>query len=465
MRRLAVGIASLLVSLCACGNAAQPQASPFQNGDRVCFVGDSITHIGTYHAYLQLFYATRYPDRDIAYFNCGHSGGSSDDCLRRLNWDVLDHKPTVAMVMFGMNDMAGLYGDPAKSPDDANKAIAARVASVQASYAKLLDQLTSAGARLILVGPSIYDDTAVLDAKVERSNLAMTQWTAEVGQIAARRRAAFADLGGAMNPINARLQASDPKATLVSGDRVHPGAVGNAVMVYTILKSQDVEPYVARIAVDAASGRSEGSYHCAVESIRRENRGLTFTCREDALPFVLPADASKALDLVPLTDEFNREMLTVSGLPTGRYELRIDDASVGEYSAGELAAGVNLATNAKTPQYRQSAALAEINTQRNTCEAQSFRTKAFLRHCYLNAAGVDPGDDGAIERFLKAGIEDKSIDGFGRHMAQFYLKDVAPHWDETVKRHAELVARMKADRQPKPHQFNLQRVDPARDER
>ena len=37
-------------------------AAPFNDGDRVVFFGDSITHGGFYGEYVNLFYATRYPE-------------------------------------------------------------------------------------------------------------------------------------------------------------------------------------------------------------------------------------------------------------------------------------------------------------------------------------------------------------------------------------------------------------------
>ena len=38
------------------------QPAPFKDGDRVVFFGDSITHGGFYGEYVNLFYATRYPE-------------------------------------------------------------------------------------------------------------------------------------------------------------------------------------------------------------------------------------------------------------------------------------------------------------------------------------------------------------------------------------------------------------------
>lgn len=48
-----------------------PLLPQFSDGERVCFVGDSITHGGSYHSYVYLYYLTRFPDRDIRVFNDG----------------------------------------------------------------------------------------------------------------------------------------------------------------------------------------------------------------------------------------------------------------------------------------------------------------------------------------------------------------------------------------------------------
>ena len=251
MHSLPIIIATLSLVIATAGFAAasndQPTASPFQHGDRVCFIGDSITGGGLYHAYVQLFYSTRYPDRDITFFNCGHPGGTSYDCLRRLSWDVLDRKPTVAMLNFGMNDMSGLYGDANTPTAEIDAGIAKRIAGVEANYRKVLDQLSAAGVRLILSGPPIYDDTVSVETPLQLSNLAMTRWTKRIGEIAKDRNAEFVDLGAVMNSVNTKLQAADPKATIVGPDRVHPGPVGQAVMAFAILEAQGVEPVVARI--------------------------------------------------------------------------------------------------------------------------------------------------------------------------------------------------------------------------
>ena len=46
---------------CATAHAAPSSVAPFAPGERVTFLGDSITHGGLYHVYLQLFWDLRFP--------------------------------------------------------------------------------------------------------------------------------------------------------------------------------------------------------------------------------------------------------------------------------------------------------------------------------------------------------------------------------------------------------------------
>ena len=51
-----------------------PSPTFFRHGTRHIAIGDSITHVGTYLFYLQLFALTRFPDRSIEFLNAGIAG-------------------------------------------------------------------------------------------------------------------------------------------------------------------------------------------------------------------------------------------------------------------------------------------------------------------------------------------------------------------------------------------------------
>jgi hypothetical protein len=62
-------------------------------------------------------------------------------------------------------------------------------------------------------------------------------------------------------------------------------------------------------------------------------------------------------------------LLAIRGLAPGRYELKIDGVSVGEWTDTELNVGIDLGENPKTPQYQQALKVAMLNKTRTArCE-------------------------------------------------------------------------------------------------
>ena len=86
-------------------NAQQQSSSIFRNGDTICFVGNSITHAGQYHEFIQLFYATRFPNTKLKIINTGISGDNANNILERLDTDVFVNHPDHVFLMTGMNDV------------------------------------------------------------------------------------------------------------------------------------------------------------------------------------------------------------------------------------------------------------------------------------------------------------------------------------------------------------------------
>jgi hypothetical protein len=206
-----------------------------------------------------------------------------------------------------------------------------------------------------------------------------------------------------MNTISAREQKKDPAFTIVGPDRVHPGSVGHFVMGYTLLKAQSMPREVARISVDAKHGKSSDAANCEISGVKKAGKGVEFDSLEKALPFVAPEEAAAALKLVPFVQDLNQETLLVKGLGKGRYELKIDGDVVGEYTAAELKAGVNLAENSKTPQYRQSAAATRINSERTQVQKQM---RDIVAQKYgMSRAKIDVSDNETLLQRVKAQIE------------------------------------------------------------
>ncbi|MDB5060443.1 MAG: hypothetical protein JWP67_286, partial [Mucilaginibacter sp.] len=79
---------------------AQKVAS-FKAGDRVVFVGNSITDGGHYHSYIWLYYMTHFPNMRITCFNAGIGGDAIGQIADRFDDDVLSKKPTVLTLSWG----------------------------------------------------------------------------------------------------------------------------------------------------------------------------------------------------------------------------------------------------------------------------------------------------------------------------------------------------------------------------
>lgn len=103
MKTLQIHFPILLLALClgSIGHAVEP----FKPGERVAFLGDSITHYGTWWPSIWCAYVERHPENPPIFFNAGFSGDRSSRALGRLERDVFSLKPDTVCVMFGMNDV------------------------------------------------------------------------------------------------------------------------------------------------------------------------------------------------------------------------------------------------------------------------------------------------------------------------------------------------------------------------
>jgi lysophospholipase L1-like esterase len=441
-------------------SAPTGSAQPFQSGDTVCWVGDSITHSGTYHAIVELFYATRFPDRNIRYYNDGIGGdrasGIMSDEAYRLNVDILAHKPTVATIMLGMNDVnRGDYG-PDKTGPEFDEKHQRNLGTYDESMRKLMDSLTKAGARLILIQPSIFDQTTTLPGaglNTLGSNDAIGKCSVKIEQWAKDYHAGIVNFYGVMNEINGREQKKDPSYTLTGKDRVHPGPVGHFVMAYTFLKAQNMPRDVAVISVNAKKEEPGAIVNGEVRHIKKSPTGVEFDAFEKSLPLVVPDAAKPALDLVPFMSELNRETLTVAGLAKGQYTLKIDADEVGDFSAAQLSTGIDLAGNPKTPQYQQSAEAAKISADRTKVGA-ALRDIAAQKYG-LSKAKVDVSDNADVERRMRDQITAATEEGKPVNKAWKAVLDDLAAPGKLMRQYDDLSAALLKACQPKEHHYTL----------
>ena len=453
-----LAVAWVAVALVARTSAAEQAAAPqFQNGDSVCFIGDSITHGGRYHSEITLFYATRFPDRRFQAHNCGISGDSAAGAVRRYAWDIQPHKPTVATIMLGMNDVGrGSYGKDKVGPTF-DKRRRDALNGYQANMTALAKLLHEAGCKTIFIAPSIYDQTGNQATENNHGvNDALGQCAQLGRELASRFQGSTVDFHSLMSKLNAEGQQRDPSFTIVGKDRVHPGEVGHLVMAYAFLKAQRVPAVVASMTVDAARPAVIAQINCTISGLKADCSAgqVQFECLEKALPFPVSAGAAAALELVPFMDDLNRETLVVTGLPEGDYELLIDGQPATKKSAAELAAGVNLAAIKTTPQYKQALRVRDLCDKRNALVAAKLRTMAAVRHFILDRASPPPADNAAERRLLDAQIEKhrKTKFDYGVMQIETYRK-FKPDERQVAQAADDAWRAMYEENRPQPHSY------------
>jgi hypothetical protein len=150
----------------------------------------------------------------------------------------------------------------------------------------------------------------------------------------------FADQFHPFVAIIDKVRAENP-ANRISGDAVHPGAPGQAIMAWAVLKGLNFPCLVSRAEI-VATGQVLKEDRCQIDVLAATPQSLKFQRRDQALPF-FPAEAQPILKWAPILEDLNDYGLKVTGLEAGKYDVLLDGTKVAKYSDAELAAGVNLA--------------------------------------------------------------------------------------------------------------------------
>ncbi|MDR0543394.1 MAG: SGNH/GDSL hydrolase family protein [Dysgonamonadaceae bacterium] len=438
-------IAVLLIIFIATALPAQ-QIAPFQEGDRAVFLGNSITDGGHYHSYIWLYYMTRFPGSPIRIFNAGIGGDRAPDMYKRLDGDVFSKQPTVLMVTFGMND-SGYYE---YNGDNAAQYGKDRLEECYNNYQLLEKRLQALpNVRVVMIGGSPYDQTAQIEnTAFRKKNDVMLQITDFQEVSAQKNHWEFVDFNRPMTAINEREQKTNPAFTLCGGDRIHPENDGHMVMAYLFLKAQGFSGReVSDVHIDAAKKKIVQSGHCRLSNLKVSPAMVSFDYLAESLPYPLDTVARgwmqkksqrEATKVVPFMEEMNQEKLKVSGLK-GTYRLSIDEIIIGEWTAEQLAEGINLAAETNTPQYRQALSVMYLNEERWEIERR-FRDYAWVQFNFFQSRGLLFANNAEARRIMNEAIPDNPWP-LGT-MSDVYTRASLPEVRESWERQMDLLIDM-----------------------
>ena len=397
MKKLFVLIAAACMT---CTAAFAQTVKPFKEGERAVFLGNSITDGGHYHSYIWLYYMTRFPDMPIRVFNGGIGGDTAYDMNKRLDGDIFAMKPSVLMVTFGMNDSGYFEYNGDKPKEFGEQKYQESIKNYQQMEKRFKDLPDT---RIVMVGTSPYDETVQLkeNTPFKTKNETIKRLVEYQKESAAKNNWEFTDLNAPMTAINQQYQQKDPTFTLCGSDRIHPDNDGHMVMAYLFLKAQGfVGKEVADMEINANKKQAVKSENCTVSNIKKNGKDLSFDYLAEALPYPLDTIArgwgqkksqAEVLKVVPFMEEMNSETLKVTGLK-GNYKLLIDDEEIGTWSGDELAKGINLAAESKTPQYQQALTVMHLNEYRWEIE-RTFREYAWCEFGFFQQKGLLYADD------------------------------------------------------------------------
>jgi lysophospholipase L1-like esterase len=388
----------LLIGLfITCGSTFAQQVSPFKGGDRVIFMGNSITDGGHYHSYIWLYYMTHFPDMRISILNAGIGGDVCKQMLERLDDDVFSKKPTIMTFTFGMNDTGYQYYRPEK----ADSAYTVKVVE-SLKYFKLVEAELNKHPEVkkIMLASPPYDETSKIKfMPLIKKNAAIQAIVTEQQKAAVRHHWGFIDFNSPMLLINQRGQQKDSTFTMEAPDRIHPSNDGQMVMAYIFLNAQGLAGRkVADMSVNAKNKKAERSENCRLSNLVVSGGHISFDYLANSLPYPLdsipggfgrPARSqSDALKLIPFTEKYNQEIIAVKELnTTSSYRLKMDDRIIGQWTGADLNKGVNLALITATPEYQQALAVMHLNEERWTIERR-LREYYWIQYSILKPKGL-----------------------------------------------------------------------------
>jgi lysophospholipase L1-like esterase len=364
-------IASLILSLLIPVATKAQTTFSLHDGDRVIFYGDSITDQRLYTLYVETYLVTRFPRLNATFVHSGWggdrvSGGGGGPIDVRLERDVVAYRPTVVTIMLGMNDGGYQAFDQAA------------FAQYTQGYQHIVESLQKSlpQVHLTLIQPSPFDDVTrplSFEGGYNAVLIRYGEWVKDYGR---RVGATVADLN---TPVVALLQKAYgvfPKLSQeILPDRVHPGPEGHLIMAEALLKAWNAPATVTTVEIDSARKRVVNATNTEVNGLASRDNGLTWKQTDKALP--MPFDASNPMTALMMRcsdfiQALDQEPLRVTGLKAERYTLKIDNESVGTFTAAQLAEGINLA-ELSTPMSKQAMTVETLTEKHNLVHFSSWR--------------------------------------------------------------------------------------------
>jgi len=221
MKSLIVTLSALLAISSLQPLNTQAQGIAVAKGDKIAFLGDSITAAGKRpggYCQLVLDGLKKEGIKTEAVF-AGISGHKSNQMLARLEKDVLSKKPNWMTLSCGVNDV--WHGKGGVPLEDYKKNIT-----------KIVDQAQAAGIKVMLL-----TSTMIKEDQANALNQQLMPYNAFIRELAKTKKCLLADLNTDMQEALKKFPKDAPKGKQMTRDGVHMNTYGNYMMASGILKT------------------------------------------------------------------------------------------------------------------------------------------------------------------------------------------------------------------------------------
>jgi lysophospholipase L1-like esterase len=330
----------------------------FQKGDRIVFLGDSITEQYQYSTDIELYLTTRFPDWNLTFLNAGIGGDTANGGAGRFQSHVLDEKPTTITINFGMNDAGYGKFDPARNKQYVEKTAA------------MLEMAKNAGVRVALLSPNAVDRRGRENFKVYVET--QKEFYAPLKDLAAQYGNSFVDQYAVTRAALEKMEADKADKVVPFGDGFHTASPGGLFMAHAILTGLGAPAKISNVTISAGAkdGQADG---CKIDELVFSSGSVSFDRIDNAIPIPVQKDWVSLLPYVNNLSDLNYYGLTVKHLPAGNYSITVDGSEVMKASADDLAKGVNLGNATSGPIWEQGNKVFQAINAKNQIVHGRFR--------------------------------------------------------------------------------------------
>ena len=214
------------LNLCLALHATAGDQPPgLQKGDRIVFLGDSITAGGVREdGYVTLIgqgVARHHADLGIEIIGAGISGNKVPDLQKRLQSDVLDKKPTMVVIYIGINDVWHWNRDAGTTKEN-----------FEAGLRDVIQRCQQAGARVVMCTPSVIGERTDGSNKFDTM---LDEYAAISRKVAGDMSCQLVDLRKRFLEHLKQHNADNAERGVLTTDGVHLNAAGNRFVADSIV--------------------------------------------------------------------------------------------------------------------------------------------------------------------------------------------------------------------------------------